>query len=294
MKKFSSLRIFMKKLVSFIFLASAALTLTMCQTGTSWFSVTEVSPKVWQISDHGADNMYIIEGKDSSLLVDTGLGAADLVSCVKKITSKPLIVVNTHGHPDHSGANYQFEKVYMDAADFEAAKSFNTPEARSGSSGRMLGSNKPAETDLYKGKIHDTKLVAVKEGYIFNLGGRRIQVMEMPGHTPGELCFLDIENRLLFTGDHNNTLVWLFLQNCKPLHEYLVSLEKQAKRITEFTTLLPGHGPAMSSDFIKDQVACVKGILDGTLERKPYQSFAGNAMMATYGKASVAFNPDNL
>jgi glyoxylase-like metal-dependent hydrolase (beta-lactamase superfamily II) len=118
--------------------------------------------------------------------------------------------------------------------------------------------------------------------------------METPGHTPGGICFLDMENKLFFSGDNNNGLVWLFLQNCKPLHEYLVTLEKQASLLNEFTTLLPGHGPEMSSDFVKDQVACVKGILDKSLERKPYQSFAGNAMIATFGKASVAFNPDNL
>ncbi len=202
--------------------------------------------------------------------------------------------MNTHGHPDHSGANYQFEKVYMHEEDIAAAKSYNTVEARSGSSRNMLGNNAPSEAEKYTGKVHDTRMVPIRDGYIFNLGDRRIQVMEMPGHTPGELCFLDIENKLLFAGDHNNTLVWLFLQNCKPLHEYLESLEKQAGRISEFTTLLPGHGQPMSSDFIKDQVACVKGILDGSLERKPYQSFAGNAMVAAYGKASVAFNPDNL
>jgi hypothetical protein len=50
----------------------------------------------------------------------------------------------------------------------------------------------------------------------------------------------------------------------------------------------------MPADFIEDQIVCVKGILDGTLERKPYQSFAGNAMISTAGKASVAFNPENL
>ena len=264
------------------------------QEGTPWFSVKEVYPQVWVISDHGADNMYVIEGKDSSLLVDTGLGVADLSSCVKKITSKPLIVVNTHGHPDHSGANYQFEKVYMHQEDMEAAKNFNTPQARSGSSGNMLRGNAPAEGEKYKGKIFETQLVAVNDGYIFDLGGRSIKLMETPGHTPGSICFLDIENKLLFTGDNNNGLVWLFLQNCKPLHEYLVTLEKQASLLNEFTTLLPGHGPEMSSDFIKDQVTCVKGILDKSLERKPYQSFAGNAMIATFGKASVAFNPDNL
>jgi hydroxyacylglutathione hydrolase len=264
------------------------------QDASSWYSVNELFPKVWVISDHGADNMYVIEGKDSSLLVDTGLGAADLAACVKKITSKPLIVVNTHGHPDHSGANYQFEKVYMHPADMVAAKSYNTPEARSGSSRNMLGNNAPAEAEKYKGLIHETRLDAIKDGYVFNLGGRRIQVMEAPGHTPGELCFLDMDNKLLFSGDNNNSLVWLFLGNCLPLHVYLATLQKQESRLAEFSSILPGHGPVMSSDFINDQVKCVKGILDGTLERKPYQSFAGNAMVATYGKASVAFNPDNL
>ena len=275
-------------------LAAAAINQTSCQDAGTWFSAKEVFPKVWQISDHGADNMYVIEGSDSSLLIDTGLGAADLASFVKKLTLKPMIVVNTHGHPDHSGANHQFEKVYLGAGDIAAARSYNTPEARAGASGNMTDGNKPSDTEIYIGKIHDTKLLPVKDGYIFNLGGRRIQVMETPGHTPGSICFLDIGNKLLFTGDNNNTLVWLFLQNCRPLHEYLVTLEKQLKRLDEFTSLLPGHGPVMSSDFIKDQVVCVKGILDGSLERKPYKSFAGEAMASTFGKSSVAFNPDNL
>src|SRR4030042_2591089 len=83
------------------------------QTNTSWFTVNEVSEKVWVLDDHKIDNIYLIEGKDSALLIDTGIGTADLVSAVKKISNKPLIVVITHGHPDHCGSNYQFEKVYI-------------------------------------------------------------------------------------------------------------------------------------------------------------------------------------
>ncbi len=285
----------MKKKIFMLFLVfAAALNQVLSQNATSWYSVKEVGTKVWQISDHGADNMYLIEGSDSSLLIDTGLGAADLASLVKKLTSKPLIVINTHGHPDHAGSNYQFNKVYVHPTDSSAARACNRPEAREGSGNTMLQGNKPSADELFKGVPVKTRLVPVRDGYIFKLGGRRIQVMETPGHTPGELCLLDIENKLLFTGDNNNGLVWLFLQNCKPLHEYLASLEKQVKRMTEFTTIFPGHGVPMTADFIKDQVTCVKGILDGTLERKPYQSFAGNAMISTAGKASVAFNPDNL
>lgn len=276
-----------------LLLAACGYTLS-AQENTPWFTVKEVSPKIWVISDHGADNMYLVEGNDSALLVDTGLGAADLVACVKKITSKPLIVANTHGHPDHSGANHQFEKVHMYQADFEAAKGYNTSEAGTGATRTMTGNSSPAETEKYRGKRHETQMIPVREGYTFRLGGRTIRVMETPGHTPGSLCFLDVENKLLFTGDSNNSLVWLFLGNCLPLRSYLATLQKQESRLAEFTTLFPGHGPEMSSGFISDQVKCVTGILDGTLERKPYQSFAGNAMVATFGKASVAFNPENL
>jgi hydroxyacylglutathione hydrolase len=264
------------------------------QTETGWFSAKEVSPKVWQINDNGADNIWLVEGRDSSLLIDTGLGVADLASFVKNITIKPLIVINTHGHPDHSGSNYQFEKVYVHPADSSDARRCNLPEARAASSGSMLNGKAPAESEKYRGKTFNSKLIQISEGHIFNLGGRRLQVIDTPGHTHGSICLLDIENKLLFTGDNNNVLVWLFLQNCNPLHEYLITLEKQISRLTEFTTIFPGHGVPLQSDFIKDQVACVKGILDKSLEAKPYKSFAGNSMISTSGRASVAFNPENL
>ncbi len=268
--------------------------LTRLSASSNWFSVKEIRNNVWQIDDHKAANIYLVVGTDSALVIDTGIGAADLVSVVKKLTDKPLIVVNTHGHPDHTGANYQFEKVYLHPADIDAAKATSTSENRDGMLKTMLQGQKPAEGDLYKGRIFDTKLLPVREGYVFKLGGRNVQVMETPGHTPGEICLLDIGNKLLFTGDNNNILVWLFLPTCRPLHEYLSSLEKQEKRLSEFTTIFPGHGVPMSSDFIKDQISCVKGILDKSLEAKPYKSFAGDAMVSTFGTASVAFNPKNL
>jgi glyoxylase-like metal-dependent hydrolase (beta-lactamase superfamily II) len=284
----------MKKIFILILICLPALSRVTGQSTETWFTAKEISPKVWVISDHGADNMYLIEGNDSVLLVDTGLGSADLASYVKKLTSKPLIIVITHGHPDHAGSNYQFSKVYIHPADSAAARQFNLPEARAASSKNMQQGNAPAENELFKGKPFNTRMIPVFEDHLFRLGGRTLKVMEAPGHTPGETCLLDIENKLLFTGDNNNTLVWLFLQNCKPLHEYLATLEKQAKRMSEFTTIYPGHGTPLPSDFINDQITCVKGILNNTLERKPYKSFAGNAMVATSGRASVTFNPDNL
>jgi glyoxylase-like metal-dependent hydrolase (beta-lactamase superfamily II) len=264
-----------------------------CQKAGSWFTVTEAAKDVWQINDKGV-NIYLITGHDSALVVDTGIGAANLIGQIRELTDKPLIVVNTHGHGDHSGANYQFEKVYIHQADLEAAVANNTPEHRSSVLANMPEEERPTGDYRFKGKPFITKLVPVTDGDIFNLGDRWIKVMETPGHTPGSISMLDIGNKLLFTGDNNNGLVWLWMKDGLPLNKYLLTLEKQEQRIDEFTTIFPGHGIPMPADFIKDQVACVKAILDGTCQSKPYESFAGTAQVCTVGRASVAFNPDNL
>ncbi|MFN8241750.1 MAG: MBL fold metallo-hydrolase [Bacteroidales bacterium] len=259
-----------------------------------WFTSKEVSDKVYQIDDNGAVNIFLVVGTDSALVIDTGMGTADLSSFIKTLTTKPLIIINTHGHPDHAGANYQFPKVYVHPSDSAASRSFNTPAARKGAAGTMQAGKSPSASELYKGVEYKTRLIPVKEGRVFDIGGRKLEVLSTPGHTAGSISLLDRGNRLLFTGDNNNTLVWLFLQGCSPLSQYQKTLEKQVKMLSLFSTILPGHGPAMSSDFVKDQLECVKGIISGKLEAKPYKSFAGDAMVSTFGKASVAFNPKNL
>lgn len=283
-----------KRLILLIAAIASGLAMVSGQTSTSWFTVSKAGPGVWIISDHGSDNIYLVEGSDSALLIDTGLGVADLATRVRKITDLPFAVINTHGHPDHAGSNYQFSKVYIHPADSAAARAYNSPETRQSASKNMTGETAPPSEELFNGTPFNTELIPVREGHLFRLGGRNIRVIEAPGHTPGEICLLDIENRLLFTGDNNNVLVWLFLQNCRPLNEYLSTLQKQAGMMSEFTTIYPGHGGAMPADFINDQIECVKGILNNTLERKPYESFAGNALISTYGRASVAFDPGNL
>ena len=124
--------------------------------------------------------------------------------------------------------------------------------------------------------------------------GRELELIEVPGHTPGSICLLDRNLRTLFTGDNNNSLVWLFLDGCMPLEIYLQSLEHLMSRAEEFDTLMPGHGVPLESDFIGEQIICIKNILDGSCEGETYESFAGPALICYYKRAGVAFNPDNL
>jgi hydroxyacylglutathione hydrolase len=262
----------------------------------AWYTATLVGEKVWRIDDHGSDNMYLVEGAQKALLVDTGLGLAKLADFVKTLTKLPVIVVNTHGHPDHSGGNDLFPEVYAHPADFDAIRAFSTPEARRGTAERMAKGAPTADWLAADEAEHllPAELLPLKDGQAFDLGGRTLEVIEQPGHTPGEIVLLDKVNRLVITGDNNNTLVWLFLPSCRPLEVYLQSLKKLKARAGEFDTLLPGHGGPLPKSHLDDQIACVEEILSGTCKDEPYESFVGPARLCKHGGASVAFDPKNL
>ena len=88
---------------------------------------------------------YLVEGSERALLIDTMMGWGDLRGYCKKLTDKPVILVNTHSHPDHILGNFQFDRCYIHHRDiaafweytvytkeqlFEAAKQSAMPEYR--------------------------------------------------------------------------------------------------------------------------------------------------------------------
>ncbi len=223
-------------------------------------------------------NIYVVEGNDSALIIDTGYGNGDLKAYVRTLTKLPLIVVNTHGHGDHTGCDYLFPKIYANAKDFG-----------------LINANLKKERERH-GDFVAPELVPIKEGYTFDLGGRKLEVIDVPGHTHGSICLLDSGNKILFAGDNTNTIVWLFLKDSYPLEVYLKSLEKVEKHINDFNIIMPGHNEPLPKTFISEQIACVKSILDGSCSSVPYNqsAFTAGAMLCTYKSAGVAYNPDNL
>jgi hydroxyacylglutathione hydrolase len=254
----------------------------------SWFTSVSMTKNVIRISDHGADNMYLVIGTQQAMLIDNGLGSANIRDYVKTLTKLPVIVVITHGHPDHAGGNYQFKEVYIHPDDMASATRYNSlPKKSGGIAGMMTGGDKVPDNDVFKDTLNHepTRMIPLIDGQVFDLGGRKLEVIYTPGHK---------ENRMLFTGDNDNSLVWLHILGTLPLEVYLQSLEKINARANEFDNLYPGHGDAVDKDFIAEQINCVKSILDGTCVSKDYDSFAGKGKLCTYKRASVAYNPDNL
>jgi hydroxyacylglutathione hydrolase len=292
----------MKRIFSISFLACLNYMLVFSQavpqnTPGSWFSLTRINENTIRISDHGSDNMYLVTGTQKAMLIDNGLGVANIRDYIKTLTHLPVIVVITHGHPDHAGANYQFTEVYIHPEDMAMAAVYNNLPNKSGNMGSMMtGGATVLESEKFKDTLNHqaTTMIPISDGQVFDLGGRKLEVICTPGHTAGEICLLDKENRMLFTGDNDNSLVWLHFAGTLPLEVYLQSLEKINGRANEFDNLYPGHGDAVDKTFIAEQVTCVKSILDGSCVSTDYDSFVGKGKLCTYKRASVAYNPDNL
>lgn len=258
----------------------------------SWFTYKKITNEIWQINDHGLDNVYLIIGKDSVLLIDTGDGVADLKGYVTSLVKLPLIIVNTHGHGDHAGGNNQFDKVYAHPDDFDLIRKPRDKEDTEKFLRHFLPADKPLPSLLKFNK--QAQLIPVRDGHMFNLGDRKIEVIWVPGHTKGSICLLDKKTSILITGDNNNSQTWLFLPASTPLQTYLKSLNKLVKREKEFRILLPGHGDPYDPSILDEHQTCVKQILSGKCKATDITTFAGKGKLCVYKRANVIYNPDNL
>lgn len=225
--------------------------------------VKKLRPYLYLMDEAHEATGYIVEGDDKVCVIDTMNGYNDLYKVVRKITDKPVIVVNTHGHPDHIFGNVYFEEAYMNPKDFDLAESFfHEPDfvARCKSAGLKVPPLKP-----------------IKEGDIIDLGGKTLQVYELPGHTPGGILLLLKEDRILFAGDSINQHLWMQLEGCSSLGEYVEALDRIMFLENEADYILHGH----ARDF--DDISLLKCLRRGAVEISrgetendlPYNWFGG-------------------
>ena len=267
---------------------------------SEWFEVKEVGDATWAIDDRGSDVMYLVAGQEHCLLMDTGWGVGDLPALVASLSPLPLTVVNTHGHPDHVLGNGQFARVYVHAADEAAARELPPAEMRAWIAESILPKPLPA------GFQFDTWAVAgpgaletIQDGHIFDLGGRTLEVISVPGHTPGSICLLDRQAGYLFTGDSVLPgAVWLHLDESLPLSRFHKSLQRLQGLTDVFDYILPGHvhprALPLPKDLLDDLVAGIGRILTGELVGREEKTFAGDGLRCDFGWCGIVYRPDRL
>lgn len=179
----------------------------------------QLAEHIWLLDEKGETSGYVVTGTEKALVIDTMNGTEDVKAVVRTITDLPLMLVNTHSHPDHIGGNHFFESCYMHPDDVEFVKMFTAPE-------------------IY---ASFPEINPIKEGDIIDLGGLHVEIYDLPGHTPGSICLLLVEDRVLFTGDAINRHLWMQLDGCIPLSEYIVKLERLDALKERADRILHGH-----------------------------------------------------
>ena len=75
---------------------------------TRLYPMVQINKGTWEIDEFDAASIFLLEGEEKAMLIDTGMGIGDLRGAVEMITDKPLVVVHSHGHIDHTGNSRQF------------------------------------------------------------------------------------------------------------------------------------------------------------------------------------------
>ena len=127
------------------------------------YILTKMNEQTWMIDNNGT-RIFILEGQERTMVIDSGMTLPETRQIAGSLSDKPLMLCNTHADIDHISGNDAFDTVYMH----------------------------PSELVFYNhtGK-HTHRIKALYEGDVIDLGDRKVEIIEIPGHTCGCIAFLD-------------------------------------------------------------------------------------------------------
>ncbi len=240
-----------------------------------WFEVYRVVPGVTAIYEPGHFEeaiAYLIEGTDRAVLFDTLLGIGDIKAVVDRLTTLGVMVVNSHTHPDHIGGDHQFAEVAV--YDSEFAK--DRLSAGTGSLTRLITAESVwkdlpdgFDPETYRtGPIVPTRLLT--EGDTIDLGGRTLEVLFTPGHTPASLCLVDRANRLLFTGDTLYPATLYAHTRDANFDDYHATAQRLGALEAQIDLVCPGHNEAkVDAEILGRFARAFEAIRTGRSETRP-------------------------
>jgi len=121
-------------------------------------------------------NCYIFGDEKSKevVIIDAGGEPLAIIRRIELREFKPIALINTHGHPDHTGGTETIREH------------FNIPVMYHPNEQKLVG-------------FHE--VTHVKEPDVIEVGSERLHVLDSPGHSPGGMLLVSYENKIIFTGD---------------------------------------------------------------------------------------------
>ena len=156
---------------------------------------------------------FVLTGQDRALLIDSGRNVHTARDIAATLTNLPIMLLNTHADGDHVGSNAQFESFYMH----------------------------PDEEPNYRRGDRGGEIIPIGEGDVIDLGGRELEVIHLPGHTPGSIALLDRSARVLISGDPIQDGRIFMFGTFRDMKSYILSLEHLQNWKDRFDEIWPSH-----------------------------------------------------
>ncbi len=226
--------------------------------------------------------MYLIEGTERAVLIDTGLGVGNIRKYVDSLTSLPYIVLHTHVHLDHIGGSFLYESVYINAKDFSLLNNLDRDVKRRKSYIESTYKNGCVQENDYI-PVRQIEFLTIEDKDMFELGEITVESIITPGHTKGSLSFLIKEKRILITGDACNPFTMVFLDESTSIEEYQTSLLNLLERADEYDEVYVSHTyHKVPKSIIQDAYDCCTDIIIGNTDDIPFEFFGQEAGQECY------------
>ncbi len=177
-----------------------------------WFNVQPLHPRLVWITEPfywqwNRANVWLIRGRDRDLLLDAGTGVADLRAALVDRINKPLLAVASHVHFDHAGGLAAFADVAIHAAEAAALADADPVMTLSDPAmGWILDEHFTRQpvagfraADYRFRPVVPSRLLA--DGDLLDLGDRKLEVIHLPGHSPGCIALYEPASQELYSGD---------------------------------------------------------------------------------------------
>ena len=226
---------------------------------TTWFSKDRISERLIRICEPHVHkffqaNMFHVVGKHADLVIDFGMGFANLRGDLNIPSGKPVLAVATHVHVDHVGSFHEFETRLGHAA--EAAAFALMPDADTladyfRKQPDALTAAAPAGLTPEAYKISPAPLTRIlAENDVIDIGDACYTVLHLPGHSPGSIGLLEQRTGEFFSGDaiYEGGLVD-DLPGCN-IEAYKVTMARLAE--LDVDIVHGGHGAMFGRDRLRE------------------------------------------
>lgn len=223
------------------------------------YEVIQIDENTWRIEE-GMVRFFLLAGSKKALLVDSGMSVGKAKEVAESLTSLAVELLNTHADRDHIGSNSQFDFCYLN----------------------------PAEEENYRSAGSQGQIKPVKAGDIIDLGNRELEIIEIPGHTPGSIGVLDIKKRFILSGDPVQDGSIFMFGPARNLKLYVEGLENLKQQSYKFDSLYPSHGTIpVSPDLIDSLICGAKKVLSGEIKGEPADMWGNPIRICDIGCAKL-------